>query len=114
MTTFENRLNMLCQASVVISDVEHLFLWIGIAILAVMVGILGWLVYRSRNRSTNVPSADELRSRLAQVVTIWAMTAIVLLGITILVHYICDLYSNNMIVLLHDNWSDHTGAARAA
>jgi len=30
------------------------------------------------------------------------------------VQYIRDLYSNNMIVLLDDNWSDHTGAARAA
>ena len=32
----------------------------------------------------------------------------------VLVQYIRDLYSNNTIVLLHDNWSDHTGAARAA
>jgi hypothetical protein len=31
-----------------------------------------------------------------------------------LVQYIRDLYSNNMIMLLHGNWSDHTGAARAA
>jgi hypothetical protein len=31
-----------------------------------------------------------------------------------LVQYIRDWYSNNMIELLHDNWSDHTGAARAA
>jgi hypothetical protein len=27
------------------------------------------------------------------------------------VHYIRDLYSNNVIMLLHGNWSDHTGAA---
>ena len=32
----------------------------------------------------------------------------------LLVQYIRDLYSNNMIKLLHGNWSDHTGAARAA
>jgi hypothetical protein len=31
-----------------------------------------------------------------------------------LVQYIRDLYSNNMIILWHDNWSDQTGAARAA
>jgi hypothetical protein len=32
----------------------------------------------------------------------------------LLVHYIRDLYSNNTIMLLNGNWSDHTGAARAA
>ena len=32
----------------------------------------------------------------------------------ILVHYIRDSYSNSMIILWHDDWSDHTGAARAA
>ena len=37
-----------------------------------------------------------------------------LLAEKLLVQYIRDLYSNNMIVLLHDNWSDHIGAARAA
>jgi pimeloyl-ACP methyl ester carboxylesterase len=31
-----------------------------------------------------------------------------------LVQHIRDLYSNIMIILLHDNWSDHTGATRAA
>ena len=31
-----------------------------------------------------------------------------------LVHYIRDLYSNNTVMLLDGNWSDHTGAARAA
>jgi len=31
-----------------------------------------------------------------------------------LVHYIRDWYSNNTVMLLDGNWSDHTGAARAA
>jgi hypothetical protein len=31
-----------------------------------------------------------------------------------LVHYIRELYSNSVIMLWHGNWSDHTGAARAA
>ena len=29
-------------------------------------------------------------------------------------HYIRESYSSNMIILLDENWLDHTGAARAA
>jgi hypothetical protein len=71
--------------SIAIADTERSLLWSGIIILAVVVGILGASLYRSKIRGTAVPSAEELRGRLAQVVTMWALVAILVLGITILV-----------------------------
>jgi hypothetical protein len=67
-----------------IAGVERSLLWSAIIILCVTVAILGVSVYHFKARATNVPSAEELRGRLAQVVTIWAMVAILVLGITIL------------------------------
>jgi hypothetical protein len=44
---------------------------------------------------------DDFRHRNPKITSFWNR----------LVHYIRDLYSNNVIMLLHGNWSDHTGAA---
>jgi hypothetical protein len=69
---------------ITIADAERPLLWSGIVLLTLALGILGVWVYRLKTRTTSVPSAEELRGRLAQAVTVWAMVAIVALGITIL------------------------------
>jgi hypothetical protein len=68
----------------VIAYADRSLLWSGITLLTLTVGILCLWIYRSKTRTTGVPSAEELRDRLAQVVAMWAMVAIVVLGITIL------------------------------
>lgn len=74
---------LLAQASAMSSG-ERALLWGSLGFLLIVCVILGVIVYRSKRGAKATPSADELRSRLAQVVTMWAMTAIVVLGLIIL------------------------------
>jgi heme/copper-type cytochrome/quinol oxidase subunit 2 len=61
------------------------WLWSGlVALILVVFGLIVALV-RARTGRANVPSAEELRGRLAQAVTMWAMIAIALLGLGIIV-----------------------------
>ena len=46
--------------------------------------ILGVALYRSKTKATGVPSTEEFRGRLAQVVTMWAIVAIAVLGVAII------------------------------
>jgi hypothetical protein len=55
-----------------------------VVLIALSIG-LGVAVYRSRKGARNIPSAEEFRGRLAQVVTMWAMAAIAVLGVGIIV-----------------------------
>jgi len=74
---------VLAQAPAV-ADTGRTALWMAIIALVLLSGILGILLYRTKRGPKPTPSADELRGRLAQVVTMWAMGVIVLLGITML------------------------------
>ncbi len=61
------------------------WLWSGlVALILVVLGLIVALV-RARTGRIGVPSAEELRGRLAQAVTMWAMIAIALLGLGIIV-----------------------------
>lgn len=59
--------------------------WVAIFILAIACAVLAFFLIKARRGPKPVPSADELRGRLAQVVTMWAMAVIVTLGIIMLV-----------------------------
>jgi hypothetical protein len=60
-------------------DLSRPLLWISIG-LGVVVIALGICIYRMRQSRTSAPSADELRGKLAQAVTTWAMLAMVILA----------------------------------
>jgi hypothetical protein len=63
------------------NDTGRLLLWIAVVVLILLCGFLGAVIYRWKRGPKPTPSADELRGRLAQVVTMWAMAVIVILGI---------------------------------
>jgi hypothetical protein len=75
--------DVLAQAPVG-TDTGRQLLWIAVAVLILVSGILGAVLYRTKRGPKPTPSADELRGRLAQVVTMWAMAVIVILGILML------------------------------
>jgi heme/copper-type cytochrome/quinol oxidase subunit 2 len=66
------------------TDTGRIILWIAVIVLILLCGFLGSVIYRSKRGPKPTPSADELRGRLAQVVTMWAMAVIVILGILML------------------------------
>lgn len=74
---------ILAQAPAV-ADTGRTVLWIAVIVLILISGILGAVLYRTKRGPKPTPSADELRGRLAQVVTMWAMAVIVTLGILML------------------------------
>jgi len=74
---------LLAQAPAANSN-ERTLLWVGLIVLILVAGGLGIMLYRSKRGPKPTPSADELRGRLAQVVTMWAMAVIVILGILML------------------------------
>jgi hypothetical protein len=76
-------------AAFTLSGAPHIaavfWLWSGLVALSLVVFGLIVALVRARTGRTGVPSAEELRGRLAQVVTLWAMAAIALLGVGIIV-----------------------------
>jgi hypothetical protein len=58
--------------------------WVAFGIVLITCVILIVLLVKSKGGTKTVPSADELRGKLAQVVTMWAMAVIVILGIIML------------------------------
>jgi hypothetical protein len=70
---------VLAQAPVAING-ERILL----VVLALVCVVLGIVLYRSKRAPRPVPSAEELRGRLAQVVTMWAMLVILALAIVML------------------------------
>src|SRR5687767_13480546 len=63
---------------------ERNLLWVGLILFILVSAVLAIFLYRAKRAPKPVPSADELRGRLAQVVTMWAMAVIVVLGIIML------------------------------
>jgi hypothetical protein len=76
-------------AAFTLSGAPHIaavfWLWSGlVALILVAFGLIVALL-RAITGRTGVPSAEELRGRLAQAVTMWAMIAIALLGLGIII-----------------------------
>jgi len=74
------RFELLSQSPPVATS-DRGWLWGWTIAFALLSGVLGFLLYRTKRAPKPMPSADELRGRLAQVVTMWAMAVIVALGV---------------------------------